>query len=110
MSVKDKVVVITGAARGHGRSIANAFAAQGSRLALVDVAPLEQVVGECQAADAEVAGINIDLRDPEQVQSMVDEVIARYGRIDVLVNDAGIVTHFRYGEPRWPRIAEMDPS
>src|SRR4030095_9127281 len=41
---------------------------------------------------------------------MIEEVHQRYGRIDVLVNDAGIVTHFRYGEPRWPRIADMEPT
>jgi NAD(P)-dependent dehydrogenase (short-subunit alcohol dehydrogenase family) len=110
MAVKDKVVIITGAARGHGRSIAVAFASEGARLALVDIAPPDQVVRECEAYESEVIGIPTDLRDPEQVRSMVTSVRERYGRIDVLVNDAGIVTHFRYGDPRWPRIADMDPS
>jgi NAD(P)-dependent dehydrogenase (short-subunit alcohol dehydrogenase family) len=110
MSVKDKVVIITGAARGHGRSIAVTFASEGARLALVDIAPTDQVAQECQAHEAEVLGIQTDLRDPEQVRAMVERVMERYGRIDVLINDAGIVTHFRYGEPRWSRIAEMDPS
>jgi 3-oxoacyl-[acyl-carrier protein] reductase len=41
---------------------------------------------------------------------MIDQVYRQYGRIDVLINDASIVTHFRYGEPRWARIADMDPS
>jgi NAD(P)-dependent dehydrogenase (short-subunit alcohol dehydrogenase family) len=110
VAVKDKVVIVTGSARGHGRSIAVTFAAQGARLALVDVAPLDQTVADCRAHEADVIAIPTDLRDPEQVRSMIDQVVQRYGRIDVLVNDAGIVTHFRYGEPRWPRIADMEPA
>jgi NAD(P)-dependent dehydrogenase (short-subunit alcohol dehydrogenase family) len=106
--MRDKVVIITGSARGHGRSIAVAFASQGARLALVDIGSLEQTTKDCQEHDAEVVAFNTDLRDPEQVRQMVEQVHQKYGRIDVLVNDAGIVTHFRYGEPRWPRIADMD--
>jgi NAD(P)-dependent dehydrogenase (short-subunit alcohol dehydrogenase family) len=108
MSVKDKVVVVTGAARGHGRSIAVAFASQGARLALVDIASLDQTLEDCRAYDAEVLALPTDLLDPMQVKATIDRVHAEYGRIDVLINDAGIVTHFRYGEPRWPRIADME--
>lgn len=107
MSVKDKVVVVTGSARGHGRSIAVAFASQSARLALVDIVSLDQTAEDCRGYDAEVLSLPTDLRDPEQVKAAIGAVHAHYGRIDVLVNDAGIVTHFRYGEPRWPRIADM---
>ena len=87
------------------------FASEGARLALVDIAPLAQVVGECQQYEADVLPFQIDLREPEQVRAMIDEVHQRYGRIDVLINDAGIVTHFRYaGTKRWPRIVDMEPS
>ena len=111
LSVRDKVIIITGSARGHGRSMAVAFASEGARLALVDIAPLAPVVGECQEYGAEVLPFEIDLREPEQVRAMIDEVQQHYGRIDVLINDAGIVTHFRYaGTQRWPRIADMEPS
>lgn len=110
MAVEDNVVIVTGAARGHGRSIAVAFAAQGARLALVDIAPLEQTLADCRAQEADVIAIPTDLRDPDRVRAMVEQVHERYGRIDVLINDAGIVTHFRYGEPRWPRIADMEPA
>lgn len=108
MAVKDKVVIVTGAARGHGRSIAVAFASEGAALSLVDVASLDQTLADCRAYEGDVIAIPTDLRQPDQVQAMVKQVYQRHGRIDVLVNDAGIVTHFRYGEPRWPRIADMD--
>jgi 3-oxoacyl-[acyl-carrier protein] reductase len=111
MSVRDQAVIITGAARGHARSIAHAFAAEGARLALVDFAPLDHTVGELQQYDAEVVPFQLDLREPEPVKEMVDAVHQRFGRIDVLINCAGIVTHFRYaGTQRWPRIAELEPS
>src|SRR4051794_22030467 len=110
MAVADKVVIVTGSARGHGRSIAVAFASQGARLALVDIGNLDQTVADCKAHDAEVVAFNTDLRDPAAVKATIDAVQQQYGRIDVLVNDAGIVTHFRYGEKRWPRIADMEPE
>src|SRR5436309_13479192 len=108
MSVRDQVVVITGAHRGHGRSIANTFAKEGSKLALIDLNSLDQTASECRAQGVEVLTFEVDLRDPQQVKSTIDQIHQHYGRIDVLVNDAGIVTHFRYsGVDRWPRIAEM---
>jgi 3-oxoacyl-[acyl-carrier protein] reductase len=110
MAVKDQVVIVTGAAQGHGRSIAVTFAAEGARLALVDMAPLDQVVQDCQPYEVEVLPIPTDLRQPEQVRAMVDRVQEHYGQIDVLINDAGINPHFRYGEPRWPLIDDMDPD
>jgi NAD(P)-dependent dehydrogenase (short-subunit alcohol dehydrogenase family) len=110
VSVEGNTVIITGAARGHGRSIAVAFASQGARLALVDILPLDQTILDCRAYQAEVAGFPTDLRDPEAVRVMADRVHATYGRIDVLINDAAINPHFAYGKPRWRRIAELDPA
>jgi NAD(P)-dependent dehydrogenase (short-subunit alcohol dehydrogenase family) len=110
MAVKDKVVIITGAARGHGRSIANAFAAEGAKLGLVDLETMDRTVGECQHYEADVLAVRTDLREPDEVQSMVEQIHRTYGRIDVLINDAGIVPHFRYGVTPWPMIADLDPE
>ncbi len=111
MSVRDKVVVITGAHRGHGRSIAVTFASEGAKLALMDIGSLDQTADECRAYEGEVLTFQLDLTDPKQVKAAIDQIQQHYGRIDVLVNDAGIVTHFRYaGTERWPRIGEMEPD
>src|SRR5207247_7670445 len=53
--------------------------------------------------------VQVDIREPDRVRSLMEQVHNRFGRIDLLINDAGIVTHFQWGIPRWPRIADMEP-
>ena len=108
MSVEGKVVVITGGAKGIGRWVAGTFAREGARLAIADVSPMENVVAEVQALGAEVLPVKTDVCNENDVRSLMDQVYRRYGRIDVLINDAAIVTHFHEGSPRWPRIRDMD--
>ena len=110
MSVRGKVVIITGGAMGIGRYTARQFAAEGAKLAIADIASLETVTREIEDFNAEVLPITADLRDEEQVRALMEQVHGRYGRIDVLINDAAIVTHFQSGAPRWPRIKEMESS
>ena len=107
MAVNDKVVIITGGAQGVGRYVARTFAKEGARLVVADIAPMDTVVGEVEELGAEILPIKTDVTDEAQVQSMVQQVHRRWGRIDVLINDAGIVTHFAVGGPRWPGIRDM---
>ena len=110
MPVKHKVVIITGGAMGIGRYNARTFAEAGARLAIADIAPMETVAAEVAERGAEVFPVQVDIRDEEQVRQMMEHVHEHYGRIDVLMNDAAIVTHFQAGSARWPRIADMDSS
>jgi len=107
MAVRDRVVIVTGGAQGVGRYVARTFAAEGARVAVADVASMESVSSEIEKLEADFLTIRTDVTDESQVRSMVDQVYRRWGRIDVLVNDAGIVTHFHVGAPRWPRIRDM---
>lgn len=107
MAVHGKVVIITGGAQGVGRYVARTFAAEGAKVAIADIAPMDNVVSEVERLEAEVLPIRTDVTREEQVRSMVEQVYRRWGRIDVLINDAGIVTHFHVGSPRWPRIRDM---
>ncbi|MBM2810776.1 MAG: dehydrogenase [Chloroflexi bacterium] len=102
------MVVITGGAQGVGRYVARTFAAEGARVAIADIAPAETVVAEIEQLGAEALPIKTDVTDERQVRSLMDQVYRRWGRIDVLVNNAGLVTHFHVGAPRWPRIRDMD--
>lgn len=87
-----KVVIITGATSGIGRETAVQFAAEGAKVGFCGRrAELgRQVEREIRRAGGEATYIRADVRDPAQVQSFVDEVVARYGRLDVAFNNAGI--------------------
>ncbi len=91
--LKDAVVVVTGAGRGLGQALAEAFAAQAARLVVVDVdeAGLAATVQRLQLPDARVLAIAADLRDTSVLDSIVDQAVATFGGIDVLVNNAAVV-------------------
>jgi len=93
MQLKDKVVVVTGAARGIGRSIAAAFADRGARVALVDLSPadLEMARADFAQRGIEVRTYAANVAREEQVIAALDCVLADSGRLDVLVNNAGII-------------------
>jgi NAD(P)-dependent dehydrogenase (short-subunit alcohol dehydrogenase family) len=92
----DQVVLITGAGspRGMGRVFARAFAQQGAKVVICDIErareSMDANVKELTDAGFEASGYVADLSDESAVQRLVDAVVAKYGRIDVLVNNAGI--------------------
>lgn len=92
LKLKDRVVVITGPAKGMGAAITRAFAAEGSKLALLgrDVAAIEPVAAEARAMGVEVIVIACDITSGAACDAAMAETRARFGgRIDVLVNVAG---------------------
>ena len=100
---KDKVVLITGGSRGLGRAMAEGFAAEGAKLAIVS-RKLESCE-QTRAALVEAYGSEVFVRathvgDWDDLGVMVDEVIAHFGRIDVLINNAGM-------SPLYPALSEI---
>src|SRR5437764_6019203 len=89
-----KVVLITGGSRGLGLALAEEFTHQGARLVLCarNESELERARRKIVAMGAEVLTIPCDITDREQVQRTVDQAATRFGQIDVLVNNAGIIT------------------
>jgi 3-oxoacyl-[acyl-carrier protein] reductase len=91
MELQDSVVVVTGASRGVGRSIALALASEGARMALVALseAGLEDVRREVEERGGEAVAIPTDLRVPDQIEAMVKETLATFGTVDAVINNAG---------------------
>ena len=94
MILKDKVALITGGGRGIGKAIAAAYAREGAKLALCarTAGELDQAVTELRALKAEAEGWTCDVSLEEPVQAWIANVEKKFGRIDVLVNNAGVMT------------------
>jgi len=105
-----KVVIITGSGGGIGRYVAKTFAQQRAKVVVSDIKPLDNVSKDLEELDADYLAVPCDVTNTDSVRNLVDTVMNKYGRIDVLDNNAAIVTHFQWGTGVWPRIAEMEPS
>lgn len=88
-----QVAVVTGGASGIGRALADAFVARGLAVVLADVREdtLEEAGGALRAGGAEVLTKVVDVRSADAVQALADATIERFGRVDVVCNNAGIV-------------------
>ena len=93
MGLEGKVAIVTGAAQGVGEAIARGLASEGAYVAIVDVQldKAKAVAADLQADGTKALAIRTDVADEAQVQAMVDQVIAEFGRVDVMVSNAGIV-------------------
>jgi len=93
MQLKDSVVVVTGGARGIGKAIAAAFGDKGAKLALLDLnqADLDTAHAEFKARGVETRTYAVNVAKEDQVGSAFDQILADFGRIDVVVNNAGII-------------------
>ncbi len=91
---EDKVVIVTGAARGIGKGIAEVFGQHGAHVVVADLKDndAKQVVKSIQESGGKDGlAIHLDVTDPKNVQQVVDQTVNKFGRIDVLVNNAGII-------------------
>lgn len=89
--IRDEVAIVTGAAGGIGREIAFGMCSLGAKVALVDISgKLEETCRELKAEGFDVIPVKTDITDKVSVQAMAEAVMAHYGKIDILVNCAGI--------------------
>jgi NAD(P)-dependent dehydrogenase (short-subunit alcohol dehydrogenase family) len=92
MRLKDKIAVITGGAQGIGRAVALGMGREGAKLILADLQAekVESVARELQASGAEALPVAVDVADETSVKQMAKRVLDQFGRVDILVNVAGI--------------------
>jgi NAD(P)-dependent dehydrogenase (short-subunit alcohol dehydrogenase family) len=112
-----KVALVTGAARGIGLAVATRFLAEGWRLALLDIdgellsKSLETLAAEALAAPGDTLGLQCDVADARAVAGAIAEIERRFGRLDALVNNAGIAVFapiLETSEEDWSRILAVN--
>ena len=94
--MKDKVVIITGAAQGIGQAIAIEYAKNGARVAIFDIKEPTKTIKKIKKIGGETIWLNTNVTDEKQVQNSIAEVLAKWDRVDILVNNAGIFPKARF--------------
>ena len=110
---RGQVVLVTGAARGIGRGIAEAFAAAGAAVVVADLNEegAEQVAAGLRVEGTEALAVGVDVSSAAGVAEMVRQAVERFGRIDVLVNNAGIYPNtpvLEMDEAEWDAVFDVN--
>jgi len=90
MRLDDKVVIVTGGAKGIGRAYCLGAAAEGARVVVVDLADPTPTVKEVEARGAQALGVECDVAREADTRRLATETLARFGRVDVLMNNAAV--------------------
>jgi 3-oxoacyl-[acyl-carrier protein] reductase len=113
MDLKGQVVMVTGGARGIGKAIAGKFAAKGADLVIADVSlqSAEETAKEMSQQNVRARAVSMDVAKSADVTRVFDEVMKEFGRIDVLVNNAGITKDsllLRMKEEDWDAVLSIN--
>ncbi len=105
MRLEGKVAIVTGGGRGLGKAYCLRLAREGAKVAVVDVIDTSGTVREIEGHGSTAIGLNVDVSSERDTLRMAEETISRFGRIDILVNNAAIL----YGLERTP-LEDIDPD
>lgn len=113
MRFADKITLVTGGAKGIGRAVARAFAAEGSRVTILDIDETTAVatVQELRSEGKSIDYVKVDITDYGQVKETIDRIAAVRGRIDILVNNAGgseSIPFLEASEKVWRKIIDLN--
>ena len=89
--LEGKVAVVTGGAMGNGLGIVKVFLKYGAKVAILDYAEkLTETIENLKNEGQDVLGYNVDIRDFQKVKEAAEDIVNKYGKIDVIVNNAGV--------------------
>jgi 3-oxoacyl-[acyl-carrier protein] reductase len=113
MRLKEKVALITGGGSGIGAAVAKRFAAEGALVAIADVVPQggKEVMDEINTKGGRAIFSQVDVRKRDEVQGMIDQVVKEFGRLDILINNAGITRDnlcARMSEEEWDFVMDVN--
>jgi len=95
MKLKNKVAIITGGGRGIGAETCLRFAEEGAKVAVCDVAGAQAVANKIKALKGEAIALTVDVTDRESVYQMVADTVSAFGKLDIIINNAGITNDAR---------------
>lgn len=107
----DRVALVTGAARGFGRAIALELARRGAGIIAVDLSPVDEVVSEIERFGGQAIALRADVSDSDAVTAITGHIMAFAGRVDILINNAGVISStdvFELDFAAWKRIQEIN--
>ncbi|MBC1435360.1 SDR family oxidoreductase [Listeria rocourtiae] len=111
-----KVAVVTGAASGMGRQIALLFAKEGAKVVVADIQleAAEDTVTEIKASEGEALAVVANVMKEDDVQAMIDKAVESYGKLDILINNAGIMDNFvpagEITDELWDRVFAINTT
>ncbi len=114
MQVKDKVAIVTGGGRGLGRAYCEALAREGAAVVAADIRDTADTVATIEAAGGQAIGVHLDVAEMASCQAMADAAVERFGRIDILINNAALYGDISGGrfdqlsEEQWDRVMTVN--
>lgn len=113
MQLKDKTAIITGARRGMGRTHSIALAEEGAKVVVSDISleDCQKVVDEIKSAGGEAIAVKCDVTKKQEVEKMVKDTLDKFGKIDILINNAGIAefkAFLEMTEKEWDRTLDIN--
>ncbi len=113
MNLSNKVTIVTGARRGMGRTHALALAKMGAKVVVSDISlkDCEKVVKEIKKMDGEALAVKCDISQKKEIEEMVEKTVEKFGKIDVLINNAGICQRkpfLELTEEEWDKTIDIN--
>ncbi|MGL6102926.1 MAG: SDR family NAD(P)-dependent oxidoreductase, partial [Exiguobacterium acetylicum] len=116
MRLTGKTIIVTGAGSGMGEAMAKLFAQEGARIVAADIRleTVERVVSDIKAAGGEAIAVVSDIANPSAARELIKQIIDAYGKLDVLVNNAGIMDGMEgvedISDERWDHVFAVNTT